>query len=416
MPFEVMKTSLIGLPFVVALGGLAALACAAALVRRARRRIRWPVLAIAPVLTVASVAAAVNSYFAYLPDVGSVLGRRALDQASSAQVVHRLALADQQRPAAPTRLHGMVELARIPPTLSGFRARLAQVYLPPAYFTSPRPHLPVIELLHGTPGSPEDWTRAGHADVSADRWATAHGGLGPIIVMPDPNGRWDADTECVDGTQGRAETYLAEDVPRWAISALAADPGRTSWAIAGSSEGGFCALDLAVRHRDRYATVVDLAGLDRATFAGGAARLLPDPADLAAHDPRLVLRAERTGPPLAAWFAVGTADGSVTRAVRSVAAAARATGVEVHLELIPNAHHTWRVFRHGFTDALPWTAARLRLSATVDPLPPVHPLRQVAGRPKHHHRHHAHEVHPTRRRSAEGKAQAQTQTSTAASR
>ena len=354
MPFEVMKTSLIGLPFVVALGGLAALACAAALVRRARRRIRWPVLAVAPVLTVASVAAAVNSYFAYLPDVGSVLGRRAFDQASSAQVVHLLALSDQRRPAAPTRLHGMVELARIPPTLSGFRARLAQVYLPPAYFTSPRPHLPVIELLHGTPGSPEDWTRAGHADVSADRWATAHGGLGPIIVMPDPNGRWDADTECVDGTQGRAETYLAEDVP--------------------------------------------------------------DPADLAAHAPRLVLRAERTGPPLAAWFAVGTADGNVIRAVRSVAAAARATGIEVHLELIPNAHHTWRVFRHGFTDALPWTAARLRLSATVDPLPPVHPLRQVAGRPKHHHRHHAHEVHPTRRRSAEGKAQAQTQTSTAASR
>ena len=43
-------------------------------------------------------------------------------------------------------------------------------------------------------------------------------------------------------------------------------------------------------------------------------------------------------------------------------------------------------------------------------------LRQLAGRPQHHHRHHAHEVHPTRRRSAAGKAPAQTQTSTAASR
>ena len=99
---------------------------------------------------------------------------------------------------------------------------------------------------------------------------------------------------------------------------------------------------------------------------------------------------------MAAWFAVGTADGGVTRAVRSMAAAARADGLDVHLELIPNAHHTWRVFRHGFTDAMPWAAARLRLSPTVDPLRGAHPLRQVAG-PVHHGHGHAHLVHRARR-------------------
>src|SRR5258708_2954178 len=113
------------------------------------------------------------------------------------------------RAGAFVRGGGMVGRVVIAPTVSGFRARPAQVYLPPAWFARPRPRLPVVELLHGTPGMPEDWTRAGQADVTADRWAAGHRGVAPVIVMPDPNGGFMSDTECVDLPQARADTYLS---------------------------------------------------------------------------------------------------------------------------------------------------------------------------------------------------------------
>src|SRR5205807_1757987 len=131
--------------------------------------------------------------------------------------VVRAARTEPRPSPAPRLQHGLVERVRIAGVVSGFRARSAQVYLPPAWFAVPRPALPVIELLHGTPGMPEDWTRAGLADVIADHWAALHGGWAPIIVMPDINGSFTADTECVDGREGRAETYVAVDVPMWVI-------------------------------------------------------------------------------------------------------------------------------------------------------------------------------------------------------
>src|SRR5207248_615713 len=145
---------------------------------------------------------------------------------------------------------------------------------------------------------------------------------------------------------------------------------RAGWAIVGSSEGGYCALDLGLLHRDRYVAFADLSGLDRPTYPGGARRLFRSaPEQLLQHDPRLVLRGLRPGPPMSAWFEVGTADGGNTRSVKEMAALAHAKGLDVHLELVPNAHHTWRVWRHSFADVLPWAAWKLGLSPAIDPLP-----------------------------------------------
>jgi S-formylglutathione hydrolase FrmB len=361
MPFDLMKTSLIGLPFlfgiVAATVGAAVMAC-----WPGRRRWRRALLATAAVmLSLCSTAAWINAYFAYMPSVGAVLGQRARDQVSRTQLQHRMQLIAT---AAPAR--GIVERVAIPATASAFRARLAQVYLPPAWFAVPRPRLPVIELLHGTPGAPEDWTRAGLADVTADRWAAAHQGVAPVIVMPDPNGSFTSDTECVDRPQARADTYLSTDVPAWAVATLGVASDRSSWAIVGSSEGGYCALELALRHPDRYATFADLSGLDRPTWPGGALRHfggswkayedhLPA-SQLATHPPRM---------PMAGWFTAGTADGAVTRSEKAIAAAAKAAGIDTVLQLQPHAHHTWRVWRNAFTDAFPWLAAHLGGAAKV---------------------------------------------------
>jgi S-formylglutathione hydrolase FrmB len=247
---------------------------------------------------------------------------------------------------------------RIPGTVSSFHARPAQVYLPPAWFSVPRPSLPVIELLHGTPGTPEDWTRAGAADVTADAWAAAHDGVAPIIVMADENGGFLGDSECVDGAAGRAETYLTEDVPSWAVANLGASADRRQWVIAGNSEGGFCALDLALRHPDRFATFLDFGGLGRPTRRGGSLRLFRGSRQRRLeHQPGYLLR-HYQGPPLSGWFEVGGADGGTTVAVRHMFKATQAAGIDTHLVVLPGAHHTWRVWRQALIDAFPFAATR----------------------------------------------------------
>src|SRR5438445_242070 len=76
----------------------------------------------------------------------------------------------------------------MPPTHSGFHARGTFIYLPPAWFGTPRPELPVIVLLSGSPGTPADWTRSAGADVLFDEFAKSHNGTAPVLVMPDANG------------------------------------------------------------------------------------------------------------------------------------------------------------------------------------------------------------------------------------
>jgi enterochelin esterase-like enzyme len=353
--------------FAAVLGGLA-LVCLP-LRRLARRWLQRPrrlrlarfgLATLAIFLAMASGADAVNAYFDYVPTVGALLGRRAVDQASAVQVQARLA-----RPQPPP-LHGMVEKIAIPAVSSGFHARAAQVYLPPAWFTVPRPALPVVELLHGTPGMPEDWTRAGAADQTTDAFAVAHGGMAPIVLMVDENGGFTNDSECA----GAADRYLAVDVPGWAVSNLGARNDRQGWVIAGSSEGGYCALDLALHHRDRFGSFVDLSGLDRPTHTGGALRLYRSRLALLDHTPRwLLARRLAPGPPLAGWFEVGGADHGTMRAMLEVARLAASSGIQSRVMIVPNAHHTWRVWRHAFADALPWITWRTGLSPAPPPAP-----------------------------------------------
>lgn len=339
-----MKTSLVGRPFAVGfpLTVVAGLVLAWRHAHRLRQRVAAGLLSALAALLAAGVA--VNGYFAYFPSVGALLGQRATYQASAGEVA---ALLRSHR--VPD--HGLVIRTEIPGALD---ARPAQVYLPPAWFTSPRPALPAIELLHGTPGAPEDWTRAGFADVTATRWARAHHGVAPVVVMPDVNGSFTGDTECVDGRAGRAETYLGREVPRWVV---AHEDVRGPWAVAGSSEGGFCAAMLALRHPDRFVAFADFSGLDRPTHPRGARWLLGSAAAVAAHTPAELLR---SGPPTAGWFEVGSSDNGSDRAVARLARAASDAGLDTRLVVLRNAHHTWRVWRDSFEDALPWLVARLR--------------------------------------------------------
>ena len=76
---------------------------------------------------------------------------------------------------------GVLTSTPIPGLRSGFAARDAKIYLPPAYFSDPRPQLPVLVLLPGQPGTPQDWLGAGRLVRTMDAFAADRRGLTPVV-------------------------------------------------------------------------------------------------------------------------------------------------------------------------------------------------------------------------------------------
>ena len=68
---------------------------------------------------------------------------------------------------------------------------------------------------------------------------------------------------------------------------------------------------------------------------------------------------------MAGWFEVGSSDGGTTHAVLATAGLSRRAGIDTHIVLLHHAHHTWRVWRRCFADALPWAAVRLGLAGNT---------------------------------------------------
>jgi len=321
-------------------------------------------------------AAAVNARYAYLPTFAAVFGTnaaqqispsrlRALEQASSGFRHHRersvasgLAFSRGQ---VSLLQHGVVVPFTIPATKSYFHARTAEVYLPPAYFESPRPRLPVIELLHGSPGSPADWTRGGFADVTADEYAAQHYGFAPVLVMPDVNGSWSADSECVNGNDGRAQVYLAVDVRNAVIARFHTRRDAGGWAIAGLSEGGYCALQLGLRHPNLYGSIGDFSGERGPLVTGGLSRLFTGTSQEVAHqaaqyDPVNILSGWHGAVRPAIWFEVGSADGNLVNA-ENLDLLARARGFATRFVVQQGADHSFDSWRQSFHDALPWVVS-----------------------------------------------------------
>jgi S-formylglutathione hydrolase FrmB len=258
----------------------------------------------------------------------------------------------------------------IPSTQSGFDAREARVYLPPDWFTMGALPLPTLVLLPGVPGGPTVWTQDGDADLIANEFVS-HGGVAPIIVMPDATGSDDDDSECVNSSKfGNVETYLTADVPAYVRSTFRAASGPGSLAVAGLSAGGTCSTVLALRNPGIFHTFASFSGFDTPTYlddtVAESVPILYSGSGTAylAHDP-MTLLAHNKYPMTSAWFEAGTGDHQPWTDAQQLAAASRQAGMaEVCLLGIPGGH-SWEVWRESFSSALPWLSARLGLTSST---------------------------------------------------
>jgi S-formylglutathione hydrolase FrmB len=331
---------------------------------------------VAFVVVAANVLAGVNAYYGYFLTLGQAFGVPGADMVPLARLNSRAVPAD-----------GLVVTIDIPGTTSHFRARPAEVYVPPAWFARPRPRLPVLVLLHGTPGSPMSWIDGGRVTRTLDVWAAAHGGRAPIVVMPDVNGSLTADTECVDSPVGNAETYLTVDVPAFVRSRFATQPPGHGWGLVGYSEGGECAVMLALRHPTMVGAFADFSGVDgprtgSTNEIGDTVAVLfhGSQQDFDNHEPAYLFAHRRFHGAVAGWFAAGADDGAPTGAARYLATLGPPAGVPTHLVIAPGQRHTFYFWSQAFAGALPWLVARLDSPAHP---PPARSSSRLAGQVRH---------------------------------
>lgn len=302
---------------------------------------------------------------AYAPLPTPILAKQYAGAASTGKAV--LPLGRTWRAPAGMPARGVVGTVTIAATVSHFPARSAVVYLPPAALVADPPSLPVLVMLSGQPGSPENVFAAGHVDTLLDRIASQNGGLAPIVVVPDQLSAPTVNPMCVDSAIGNSATYLTVDVPRWIRSNLRVQSAAAAWAIGGFSQGGTCAIQLGADHPELFGSILDVSGelepkigSPAVTLANGFAG---NSAAYEAAKPLTILARRAPYADTVGVFGVGTLDSRFTPGIETVAAAAAAAGIQTTVLHSPGTAHDWATVRYTIQKGIPTILAHMGLTA-----------------------------------------------------
>lgn len=207
---------------------------------------------------------------------------------------------------------GRIGYVDLPGKLSGYDRR-GLLYLPPQYGQPQyaRVRFPVVELFHGTPGTPLAWNTVLHISQVMNSLLSKHL-IGPmVLVMPAINGSGhNAYQDCVNGPGINDETYVTKDVRSDVLAHYRVSKDSYEWGLAGYSSGGFCAANIALRHRSSYGAAAMINAYYRASDGlAGVALNHSGPLETA-NSPLYLAEglAPTTSPLPAFWVAAGTHD------------------------------------------------------------------------------------------------------------
>lgn len=225
------------------------------------------------------------------------------------------------------------------------------VWTPPQYDERAYAHtrFPVIEVLHGLPGTPQSFLRGFRLGHLMEQQITAGRAEPAILVLPTITpGR--VDTGCADVPgKGQVGTWLAHDVPEVVEHNFRALPAPHGWAVMGISTGGYCAARLVLEYPRRFTAAAALAP-DNPSQGGERSPLWlagnrrPDVDLLVGSSLQ-----DRESPP---HFA-----GQLKDAVRPP--------TTVTTLCLDTGGHNWNTWGRMFPEALTWVSARLEAPRTV---------------------------------------------------
>lgn len=339
----------------IAIGLGVATALVAAIVQS--KGARRAVAAVTIVFALIYCGISVDRIYGEYTTVGSLFGVPQFSKLDESTVRHASMSVDQWRklakrgrlPSMPRK--GEVHSVRIDATTSGFGARTANVYLPPAALSKTPPALPVMVVLAGQPGSPDRYFSAGQLGVMLNAYAAKHDGLAPIAVSPDQNGALVHNTLCSDTkVYGNAETYLTRDVTSWVKRTLPVARSADQWLIGGFSQGGTCATQLGAAYPSIYGHIFSAGGEIEPTDGGH--RKTVDrffdgkEKEFDKHVPINIIKAH--APSTQTWFsAAGQWDGKSQKNQAAISKAAMDAGMSTTTVVVRSTGHDWHTVQAG---------------------------------------------------------------------
>jgi enterochelin esterase-like enzyme len=254
-------------------------------------------------------------------------------------------------------------------------SRTAYVYLPPQYFQKAYANykFPAIELLHGSPGLPSAWVNVMNV-VPIDLNAMASGKAEPaVLVMPNTDGGQQYGLQCLNDPGGVQDmTYVAEEVPDWAVANLRVMPAGPAWGVVGYSEGGYCAANIALQHPNLFGYAGSLSGYfspveSQVPLHGKVGGAPVDDNDFARSKKLMTLNSPDeyiTRVPVTVsvpqfFLAAGAADAGDVQAAETFKQELLLRDADVPLAIIPGGGHQATVWRAALTPMLDWMTPQL---------------------------------------------------------
>jgi len=206
-----------------------------------------------------------------------------------------------------------------------------------------------------------------------------HGLARPVVlVMPDANGGEDVSLQCLNQVDGPQDlTYLAQDLPEAIAHMFRVQPPGPGWGVAGYSEGGFCAANLALRFRHSYGFAGALSGyfspfdnqlahpIRQVSPFGGSRALRRDNTPL---DEVRELPASAVMPRF--WLGAGIADQQAAADAEFFRQDLQLRQADVPLTLTPGGGHDMATWRAEVPQLLRWMTRGLARAVPKDAVAP----------------------------------------------
>ena len=267
-------------------------------------------------------------------------------------------------------------------SITGVHSHLTRnvyVYLPPQYFQKPFRHhkFPVIELLHGAPGDPQAWVDVMGVIPTFLSLLATHPKDAAVLVMPDTDGGLQYGLQCLNNPGGIQDmTFIARDVPEVIARIARVQPPGRAWGVAGYSEGGYCAANIALQDPQGYGAAGVLSGyfapIPSEVPAGDKPGAKPLRENVFRGYPGLQLintpQAYVTRVPISDvlpvfWLAAGAQDRPDVIAAENFRQLLQTRVADVPLMMVPDGGHQGSVWRAALGPMLSWMTPQLAQQA-----------------------------------------------------